>query len=160
MRDRAEPVHANPLGYVHRMITNGAALGALCLVGATLALGCATTTSYRLTPPTTVAAASGTVTVSGGEGEDSQLSIQVQNLAEPSNLTPGASTYVAWVAPLDAEAAENVGTLQVEGRSGSLSTVTPLRDFIISITPEIEARAIAPCGPQVLSVIVHRRLWR
>jgi hypothetical protein len=125
-------------------------------MGAVLAVGCATTTSYRLRSSSAVRAASGTVAVSAGDHEDSRLSIQVDNLAAPSQLIPGASAYVVWVAPVDGAAAENVGSLQVDGRSGSLSTTTALSDFIVSITPEIEAQAIAPSGPQVLSVRAHR----
>lgn len=126
----------------------GAMLAAHC--------ACATTTSYRLRASSAVRAASGTVEVSAGEHEDSQLSIQVDNLAEPSQMTPGATAYVVWVAPVDGAAAENVGSLQIDGRSGSLSTTTALSDFIVSITPEIEAQAIAPSGPQILSIRVHR----
>lgn len=104
----------------------------------------------------TVPAASGSVGVSAGDNEDNDLSIQVENLADPSKLSPGASAYVVWVAPVG-DAAQNVGSLQVDGRTGSLSTVTPLlHDFIVSITPEIEAQAVAPSGPEVLSVTVHR----
>lgn len=126
------------------------------LVGAVLAASCATTTSYRLTPSSALRGAKGTVEVSAGDHEDNQLSIQVDNLAGPSQLRPGASAYVVWVAPTDGAAAQNVGSLQLDGRSGSLSTTTALNDFIVSITPELEAQAIAPMGPQILSVRVRR----
>lgn len=131
-------------------------VGAFCLVSATLAVGCATTTSYRMLASSTVPAASGSVGVSTGDDEDNDLSIHVENLADPSTLSPAASAYVVWVAP-PGEAAQNVGSLQVDGHSGSLSTATPLlHDFVVSITPELEAQAIAPSGPEVLSVTVHR----
>jgi len=126
------------------------------LVGAVLAASCATTTNYRLTPSSAVRGTRGTVEVSAGDNEDNRLSIQVDDLAGPSQLTPAASAYVVWVAPTDGAAAQNVGSLQIDGHSGSLSTTTPLNDFIVSITPEMEAQAIAPSGPQLLSVTVQR----
>jgi hypothetical protein len=134
----------------------GAKQRALWIVSAVLAAGCAATTSYRMRSFPAAPAASGIVEVSGGAHEDSHLSIHVDNLADPSTLAPGSSAYVVWVAPTDAAAAENVGSLQVDGHSGSLSTATALHDFVVSITPEIEAKAIAPSGPEILSVTVHR----
>ena len=138
------------------MPADGSKHAVFLLVSAVLAACCATTTNYRLTPSSAVRGTRGTVEVSAGDHEDSCLSIQVDNLAGPSLLIPGASAYVVWVAPTDGAAAQNVGSLQIDGRSGSLSTTTPLNDFIVSITPEMEVQAIAPSGPQVLSATVHR----
>ena len=138
------------------MPAHGSKHAVFLLVGAVLAASCATTTNYRLTPSSAVRGTMGTVEVSVGDHEDNRLSIQVDNLAGPSQLIPGASSYVVWVAPIDGAGAQNVGSLQIDGRSGSLSTTTPLNNFIVSITPEIEAQAIAPSGPQVLSLTVHR----
>jgi len=138
------------------MPADGSKHAVFLLVGAVLAASCATTTNYRLTPSSAVRGTRGTVEVSAGDNEDNRLSIQVDDLDGPSQLTPAASAYVVWVAPTDGAAAQNVGSLQIDGHSGSLSTTTPLNDFIVSITPEMEAQAIAPSGPQLLSVTVQR----
>jgi hypothetical protein len=139
------------------MKANVAKRGLLGLLGALLIAGCATT-NYDLTASSKVPAASGSLKISTGDNGNSRLTIQVRNLAEPSKLTPDASAYVVWVAPVDGGAAQNVGSLQVYGDdlSGSLSTVTPLHDFRVSITAEALAQASAPSGAEVLSVTVHR----
>jgi hypothetical protein len=101
-------------------------------------------------------AASGEVKASTGENLNTRLAIEVQHLAPPDRLMPGATSYVVWVAsPGNEGAPQNIGALQVNDKlEGKLETVTPLQQFSLWITPEPSPRAQAPTGARIMSTRV------
>lgn len=63
-----------------------------------------TTPKYPLQTASTNPAAQGTVSAQAGQNGNTQLSIEVKHLAPPGSIAQGATTYVAWIVPSDAQA--------------------------------------------------------
>jgi hypothetical protein len=118
---------------------------------------CGGPSRYQLTGGREAPAASGEVKASTSENQNTRLVITVQHLAAPDRLTPGATSYVVWVAPHGKEAeAQNIGALQVNDKlEGKLETVTPLQQFALWITAEPSPRAQSPTGTRVMSTHVR-----
>jgi hypothetical protein len=124
-----------------------------------LGVACAATTSYPLTSGPEVPAATGTVAVSAGANDNTQLTIQVHHLAPPDKISAGATSYVVWAKPSAQTEArwQNIGALQVSAdRKGKLKTVTPIKSATIAITPERSPTVTAPSGPVVMRTEVVR----
>jgi hypothetical protein len=117
--------------------------------------GCATTRdlfggggnqgqSWTLDTSPKVPAASGKVTVSSAPAGNHTLHVTVQDLAQPSKVFDGASTYVVWVVPPDGQA-QNMGVLAVDNDlKGSLQTKTTFRTFEVLVTAESSPTALQP----------------
>jgi hypothetical protein len=117
---------------------------------------CGGPSRYQLVGGRDTPAASGEVKASTSENQNTRLVITVQHLALPDRVSPGATSYVVWVAPggKDAEA-QNVGALHVnEKLEGKLETVTPLQQFALWITAEPSPRAQSPTGTRVMSTSI------
>ena len=128
------------------------AMGSILMV--TLA-GCAST--YQLSAGPQVPAAQGMVQAKTGENGNTRLKLSVQHLAMPDRITAGSSVFVVWARSPDA-AAQNLGTLRVDkDLDGKFDTVTPLRNFELSVTPEASANPSAPTGPMVLHTSINLR---
>lgn len=104
-----------------------------------------------------VPAARGSVQTSMNDSGNTNLRVEVQHLAQPSEIEDGAQSYVVWVEPLEGGGEpQNVGALVVgPDLSGSLETITPLKQFDVYITPEENSTASRPTGPKVLETTVH-----
>ena len=127
------------------------------IAGSLLFLGCGTS-SYPMHGSARVPAAEGLLEVGRGDNGNTRLTIRVQHLAIPEKLSPSDKVYVVWVTPMDCgRQPQNVGALTVDSDlTGSLSTVTPLRQFRLFITAEADPTAATPSGEQVLSVSARR----
>lgn len=125
------------------------------VVVAALALAACGPAKFPMTAGSETPAAEGMVKVSDGDNGNSRIVLSIEHLAPPQKVTPGATTYVAWVAGPGA-APQNVGALTVaEDLSAKLETVTPLKSFEVFVTPEASSTPLSPSGPRVLSGSVH-----
>lgn len=111
---------------------------------------CAST--YTMTRAEIVPAAEGSIEAKVGDNQNVTLQIVVDSLAPPERLAPGATVYVAWATPAaEGSIAQNIGALRLDAKKkGKLTTVTPHKDFTVTITPEPSPTAPEPTGPTVL----------
>jgi hypothetical protein len=107
--------------------------------------------NFQMTSNPSVPAASGTVHAQWDKNNrDTKLDIKVDNLAQPSNLSPPANTYVVWVRPNDGHAMRE-GALGVnKNLDGELHVVTVSKDFEVFITPEQSRTVTTPSSMEVL----------
>jgi hypothetical protein len=119
---------------------------------AMLALGVtawAKTYTMQATPLTP--GATGTVDVNADKsGGNTEVTIKVDHLARPTQLTPPANEYVVWI---DAEggAPQNQGVLQVgDNEKGDLKMTTTSSKFRILVTAESDAHPKTPSNRIVL----------
>ena len=97
--------------------------------------------------------ARGEIKVTRGDNGNSRISIKVEHLALPQELSEGSKAYVVWVQNTDHVApAQNVGELRVDSDlEGKLTTLTTLTAFDLTITPETSAQVAQPAGQPILS---------
>jgi hypothetical protein len=75
------------------------------------------------------------------------LLVKLSDVPEPSALNPSYTRYVLWAATPDRQHIINIGQLRVdEKKNAAISTLTPLRSFILFITAEENGDATSP-GP-------------
>lgn len=130
-----------------------AALPAVVAFGG-MQLGCGSTQEMRSSSG--VPASEGTVNATEADNGNTNLSIRVKHLASPSQVASGATVYVVWVQPRFA-ATQNVGALDLNSNlEGSLDTVTPHSEFLVSVTPESSATASRPTNAPVFTADVSR----
>jgi hypothetical protein len=134
------------------------ALLAFTLVGVS---GCAIfekNEPLQLASSGTIPGAQGEVKVGNGDNDNTKLDVEVKHLAEPSKLTPGATTFVVWVKPVGTETPQSLGALKVDkDLEGELKTVTPHRDFELFITAEASPTVPGPTGNSLLWGNVSRK---
>lgn len=119
-------------------------------------VGCNSATELR--SDERIPAATGTVEAKTGPNGNMVLKVMVKHLAPPSNLRPGATTYVVW-AKLGAHDAppQNLGALRVnDNLSGSLETVTPFSVFSIFISPEASPLVQLPTAEPLMMTLINR----
>jgi len=109
-------------------------------------------TSYEMKRAEMVPAAEGSIEAKLGDNQNVELQLVVDHLAPPDRIAPGASVYIAWATPAaEGSVAQNIGALRLDEKlKGKLKTVTPHKDFNLTITPEPSATASEPTGPVVL----------
>ncbi|MCA9622655.1 MAG: hypothetical protein KC731_26725 [Myxococcales bacterium] len=87
-----------------------------------------------------------------GDNDNTKLEIEVKNLALPSRVVSGTTTYVVWLQPDGETAMQNVGGLKVdEDLVGTLDTLTPYTAFVVLVTPEVSAQVTAPTNKAVFT---------
>ena len=78
------------------------------------------------------------------------LQVKLSTVPDPSTLNDKFTRYVLWVATPDRQHVINVGQLRVDkGNRADITTVTPLRRFILFITAETSGEVMTP-GPDIL----------
>lgn len=78
------------------------------------------------------------------------LEVKLSGVPEPSALNPQYTRYVLWAAPPDRQHAINIGQLRVDERKNAeITTLTPLRNFILFITAEPAGDVMTP-GPDTI----------
>ena len=109
--------------------------------------------SVSLTGGTKAPGAVGVVKVKKGSNGNSEITLKVQHLAAPAQVAEGSTAYVVWIQNIDHVApAQNAGELKVDDNlSGSISTLTTLPTFDVTVTPETSAQVATPTGVPVLS---------
>jgi hypothetical protein len=129
-------------------VIGGSMLGGLIVVGC--AHDIALQTSDRLP------AAQGQIKVSKGDNDNTKMKLEVNHLAEPAKMAPGASTYVVWIQTSPGQV-QNLGALTVDNdRQAKLETVTPHRDFQVFVTAEPVATVAAPTSERLMFANVRR----
>lgn len=120
------------------------------VLGLSLLTACAT--GYPMTRADIVPAADGSIEAKLGDNQNVTLEIVVDHLAPPDRIVPGATVYVVWATPAaEGSVAQNIGALKLDAKlKGKLKTVTPHKDFNVTITPEPSPTAPEPTGPAVL----------
>ena len=129
------------------------------VVAAMIILGpaCMTPGEHQLEPRANLPASEGVALVSEGPNGNTALRVKVKHLAIPEKVAPGAEVYVVWVTPHDGGRPQNVGVLKVDkDLEGALNTVTPLKNFRVTVTAEPSGEVQAPTNEEVFSADVHR----
>ena len=130
--------------------TNLLGAAALCALVA-LAVGCATATTFQMTPDPSTPAAEGQVSVKAESNNNLSLKVKVAHLPPPENLAGNLNTFVVWLQPSGTDKLVNLGALGIgSGRSGKLSTTTPYRDFTLYVTAEASGQVSKPSDHLVL----------
>lgn len=108
-------------------------------------------------------AATGEVSAIPAPNGNTEVTINVEHLAPPQRIMPGATTYVAWIVPKghDVPAGtampSNAGAIELgPDLHGVLQTVTPYKDFRVEVTPEHSPRQQEPTAAPVLTAQVER----
>jgi hypothetical protein len=130
-------------------------LNTVCL---TLALFCTIGNAAKkvaMTATPIVPAARGEVAIAKDRNGNVRVTIKVEHLANPENLTPAAAVYVVWLQD-KAGSAENKGQLKVNKKlAASLKTVTPSKSFDLFVTAERDYGVKSPTGPEVLRATIQ-----
>lgn len=109
--------------------------------------------------PTSISPASqGEVTTRRTDNANTEVDLQVRHMAPPEKVAPGATVYVVWAQPLSEDATpQNVGALVIgKNREASLRTLTPLKRFELSVTPEPAGSVTQPSNEPVMKAKVAR----
>ncbi len=116
--------------------------------------GCAARAA--MVPGPTVLGAEGQVKVAKGDNGNTMVKISIRHLAPAEQVTPGGTVYVAWVQPKDGGPAQNVGQIQLTAnREGLLETITPFKDFTVTVTSEQLPTATTPSSNPVLTSVIE-----
>jgi len=104
-----------------------------------------------------VPAASGEVLTRKWEGKNRAVEVRVRSLAPPTQIVPGATTYVVWFTPVQENGpAQNMGALTLNSDlSGTLVVETPFVDFDVLVTAESSAGVTQPTGKEVMRAQVR-----
>ena len=94
----------------------------ICLVIVLLCTLAFAAKKYPMTAASIVPGARAEVEISTDKNGNTKLTITVQNLANPENLTPRASAYVVWLQERGGNA-ENQGQLKMDKNLNSSSTL-------------------------------------
>lgn len=132
-----------------------AAFGALVAIG-----GCASDAgAVRMTASRDIPAAMGTVVATQTDNDNTKVRVEVEHMAPPQRVSPGATTYVVWARAAGQAAPVNLGALKVDRNlKGTLVTVTPLRNFEVFVTAEPSPTVTTPTSQHFLSASVERTL--
>lgn len=131
----------------------------LFALATTLVLACGSNPppTFKFVGSSDAPAAEGSAVVTSGPNGNSRLVVSVRHLAPPERITPGATAYVVWVTPLAEGVAQNVGALRLDADlTGTLDTVTPLHDFVMTIGVENDPAAQTPTGTPVITSTITR----
>lgn len=99
----------------------------------------------------------GTLTAEMTDAQHTKIALHMDALDAPSKV--GASTYIAWAAPVAAlnQPPHKIGALSFDGDAGaSVEAMVPLTDFWIFVTPEKSEHAIVPTAPPIVSAEIRR----
>jgi hypothetical protein len=107
--------------------------------------------TYTMQATSLTPGATGTVDAKADKnGGNSEVTIKVDHLARPTQLTPPANEYVVWIDPEDG-APQNQGVLQVgDNEKGELKMTTTSSKFRVLVTAESDAHPKTPSNRIVL----------
>ena len=127
------------------------AIGIICSIF--LFSSCAKKMSFSKS--SVVPGAEGTVKVKTDKNNNYTVDLSVENLANPSDLTPARKAYVVWM-ETESNGTKNIGNIKsssglFSGKlKGSLKTVTPFKPIAFYITAEDDDTTTYPSGQEVL----------
>jgi hypothetical protein len=119
--------------------------------------GCITPMELPMEASSSLPASEGVALVSEGPNGNTALRVKVKHLAYPQRITQGAEVYVVWVTPHDGGRPQNVGVMMIDkDLEGTLNTVTPLKNFKVTVTPETSGQVQVPTNEPVFIADVHQ----
>ena len=111
---------------------------------------------FALTIAPTVPAAKGDIDVTADKNGNTQVDLKVENMANPSSLTPPATAYVIWFVE-EGEQPHNQGELRISGNlKGDFKTTTSMKNFEVFGTAESDPMTKTPTGQRVFHATVQR----
>ena len=120
-----------------------------------LAAGCASTT-LPLTASDRTPAAKGTVKTSTDAQGNTKLTVKVDYLPKPGDLSPDLTTFVVWSMADDGARVRNLGQLAIDkDRHGAVTLVSPLSRFRLLVTAEENGTAEKPSKYTILEGMVE-----
>lgn len=109
----------------------------------------------RLKASRDVPSARGKVVTTEDDNGNTRIKLTVEHLARPGAVERFAKTYVVWAKDKETGGVHNLGALAVDDDlSGSLTTVTPLKNFELFITAEESPMGSFPDGDHALWAVV------
>ena len=113
-------------------------------------------TKYKMTNTSVAPAARGQAEVSiDKKNGNTKVTIKVEHLAPPENLSPSKSGYLVWYQEPGSNP-ESQGRLKTDKNlEGSFRNTTVYKNFDLWITAESDATVKAPEGPEVLRTTVR-----
>lgn len=102
-----------------------------------------------------VPGAEGKVKVKSDKNNNYTIDLSVENLANPSDLTPSRKVYMVWM-ETENNGTKHIGNINSSGTffsgklKGSLKTVTPFKPIAFFITAEDDDTITYPGGQEVL----------
>ncbi len=121
-----------------------AALLVLCL------LGTACVKKIRFTPSPLARAGEASARIDLTYNRNNTIEVELSKVPDPATLKDTFTRYVLWVATPDRQRVVNAGQLRVdENNTADITTLTPLRSFILFITAETRGDAATP-GPDIV----------
>jgi hypothetical protein len=104
----------------------------------------------RLTPGTSVPAATAVAKVSQDDNGNTIVDLKVKHLAKPENLSPAKAVYMVWIQPQGAAPIKQ-GQLNVnDNLEAEFRTPTTYKSFEIFVTAEDSTSVTSPSGQEVL----------
>lgn len=129
----------------------------LALLAAALTVSsCAGARQLQMTSSADIPAAASSVKVGTTDNGNTSIDLEVEHMASPDRVDPGATVYIVWVRGNEVDALpQNMGALRVDDHlKGSLSAVTPLRAFELYVTAESSQATTTPAGKTLLRTTV------
>lgn len=128
-----------------------------CVVFLLLATSVAATAKkFPVTAAAIVPATQGKVETGTDKNGNTKIKLKVEHLASPDRLSPPQNNYVLWLQERGGAAAENRGKLVMNKKlEGEFEAITPLKNFDLFVTGEVDATAKAPSGPEILRATIQ-----
>ena len=138
---------------IRRWGVAGSLVGALAFGGCSH-MGRGSEQTWTMNTAESIPAAVGKVKVAEEKDGNTKVKVEVEHLAQASDVKAAASTYVVWLKP-DSGTAQNVGALIVDkDRKGKLETKTAFKDFRVFVTAEADANVTSPSQTTVMATKV------
>jgi hypothetical protein len=129
-------------------------VGTLALAVLFIAPGCSH--KVRMTPATSVPAATGVAKITKDKNGNTIVDLKVQHLARPEALTPPQSVYIVWIQPRGGQVIKQ-GQLRVnDNLEGEFKSPAPAPNFDIFVTAESGPTVTQPSGPEVLRQTINQ----
>src|SRR6186997_878872 len=127
---------------------------AVTLAAVPVFAGCAA--SHTMRSGTQVPGSEGTLQATEGANGNTDVTIWVKHLANPSQVQGDSNIYVVWFQPRNG-VAQNVGAMTVDHNlEGRFDGSTAHRRFRVTVTPEPSGQVSAPTHDAVFTSEVNR----
>ncbi len=143
-----------PLFIKSLMLTKTIVFGTAAIIAFVFFSSCARKAHFQVSP--VVPAARGYTKVKRDHNKNYNIYVSLENLAEPSRLTPPKQTYVVWLVSED-NSIKNVGQVKTStsffsnALKGSFETVSASKPIKVFITAEDDASVHFPSAMMVMT---------
>lgn len=122
-----------------------------CALALASLVACGGEKKVALQPTPAVPAALGEVRSERTDQGNTKVDVEVEHLAPPGRVAPGAQVYIVWAQRDDKSSPQNIGALRVgKDRKGKLETLTPLDRFDVFVTPESSPNIAHPTNEPIM----------